>query len=254
MKRERTAGRKTPGTMSTKASARSAPRKSTADSNAVVKRKIRFIAGFTLYFVALWFLWNTPVVYPLKVFVVMLHEISHGIAAVATGGAIRNIQIDFNEGGSCLCPGGNAFITLSAGYLGSLAWGAGLLVLALGKPRRHKITLMLIGAFLSVVTLLYVRNVFGVFFGLAAGFALIGAARTLPTAINKGILTVLGLTSCLYAILDIKSDVIDRPDAHSDAYMLAQLTHVHTLVWGGLWIVIALVVSGLLLRRIWRKA
>jgi Peptidase M50B-like len=240
--------------MGSRASARSAPRKSTADSNAVVKRKIRFIAGFALYFVALWLLWNTPVVYPLKVFVVMLHEISHGIAAVATGGAIRNIQIDYREGGACLCPGGNSFITLSAGYLGSLAWGAVLLLLALGKPRRHKITLMLIGAFLSVITLLYVRNVFGVFFGLAAGFALIGAARALPAAFNKGILTVLGLTSCLYAILDIKSDVLDRPDAHSDAYMLAELTHVPTLFWGALWIIIALVVSGLLLRRIWRKA
>ena len=220
----------------------------------MAKRKLRFIAGFALYFTALWLLWDTPVVYPLKVFVVMLHEVSHGIAAVATGGAIRNIQIDFNEGGACLCPGGNSFITLSAGYLGSLAWGAVLLVLAIGKPRRHKITLMLIGGFLSIVTLLYVRNVFGVFFGLVAGLALIGAARALPAALNKGILTVLGLTSCLYAILDIKSDVIDRPTAHSDAYMLAELTHVPTLVWGGLWILVALVVSGFLLRRIWRKA
>lgn len=254
MKRAARPGRTNDGIMGTRASARTAPRKSSADANAVAKRKLRFIAGFALYFVALWFLWDTPVVYPLKVFVVLLHEISHGIAAVATGGAIRSIQIDMHEGGACLCPGGNSFITLSAGYLGSLAWGVVLLVLALGKPKRHKISLMLIGGMLAIVTLLYIRNVFGVFFGLAAGFALIGAARTLPVALNKGILTILGLTSCLYAILDIKSDVIDRPDAHSDAYMLAQLTHVPTAVWGGLWIVIALFVSGVLLRRIWRKA
>jgi hypothetical protein len=153
-----------------------------------------------------------------------------------------------------MCPGGNAFVTLSAGYLGSLAWGALLLIVAVGKPRRHKIALLLLGILLSVVTLLYVRNVFGVFFGLAAGLSLIGAARAFAPFINKSILTVLGLTSCLYAILDIKSDVIDRPTAHSDAYMLAELTHVPTLVWGGLWILAALIVSGLLARRIWRKA
>ncbi len=40
------------------------------------KRRVRFIAGFGAYFLALWFLWNTPVVYPLKIFVVLLHELS----------------------------------------------------------------------------------------------------------------------------------------------------------------------------------
>jgi hypothetical protein len=218
------------------------------------KRKLRFAAGFAAYFVALWLLWDTPIVYPLKVFVVMLHEISHGIAAVATGGAIRSIEVTFNEGGACYCGGGNAFVTLTAGYLGSLLWGALLLTLAVGRPRRHKVTLIAIGAMLAIVTLLYIRNVFGVLFGLAAGLSLIGAARVASAAIDRGILMVLGLTSCLYAILDIKSDVIDRPTAHSDAYMLAEMTGVPTPIWGGLWIIIALIVSGLLLRRIWRKA
>ena len=36
--------------------------------------------------------------------------------------------------------------------------------------------------------------------------------------------------------------------------MLAQMTHVPTMVWGVVWIVMALIVSGLLLRRLWRKA
>jgi len=218
------------------------------------KRKLEFAAAFAVYFVAIWLLWNTPVVYPLKVFVVMLHEISHGIAAIATGGAIQRIELTVDQGGACYCGGGNAFLTLSAGYLGSLAWGALLLLIAVGAVKRHRITLIAIGSLVAVVTVLYIRRPFGLVFGLIASIALIAAARRLPPPVNRGILTVLGLTSCLYAILDIKSDVIDRPDAHSDAYMLSEMTGIPTVFWGFLWIGTALLVSGLLLRRLWQRA
>jgi len=51
----------------------------------------RLNGGIILIFVAVTLLWNTPVVYPLKIFVVFMHEISHGIAAMATGGQIEEI-------------------------------------------------------------------------------------------------------------------------------------------------------------------
>ncbi|NIP98609.1 MAG: M50 family peptidase, partial [Akkermansiaceae bacterium] len=72
-------------------------------------------------------------IYPLKIFVVMLHEISHGMMSVATGGGIDRIVLDPQQGGACYCGGGNAFLTLSAGYLGSLVWGVLLLSAAQAK-------------------------------------------------------------------------------------------------------------------------
>ena len=51
---------------------------------------------------------------------------------------------------------------------------------------------------------------------------------------------MVGLTSCMYAVMDIKSDVLDRPRMTSDAVMLAELTGVPSLIWGALWIGIAL--------------
>jgi hypothetical protein len=74
------------------------------------------------------------------------------------------------------------------------------------------------------------------------------------TAANRAILVVLGLTSCLYAILDIKSDVLDRPHLPSDAHMLAELTGVPTVAWGVIWIGLALFVSGWLFRRAYQNA
>jgi hypothetical protein len=245
MKRS-TAARRRISTMTTTRTRRAGMEEST-------KRRLRFLGGFAAYFIALWFLWDTPVVYPLKVFVVLLHELSHGIAAVAGGGSIQRILLDVNEGGACYCPGGNAFVTLTAGYLGSLAWGALLLVIATGKPKRHRVTLMTVGAILAIMTVLYVRTLFGIVFGVIAGLALVAAAKRLAPPINQAILTVLGLTSGLYAILDIKSDIIDRPGLRSDAAMLQELTGVPTLIWGFLWIGLALLVSALLFRRIYRN-
>ena len=217
-------------------------------------RKITFLMGFAAYFSAIWYLWDTPAVYPLKVFVVLLHEISHAMVALATGGTIEQIVLDPDQGGACYCPGGNAFLTLSAGYLGSLAWG-GLLISA-GQMKRIDTRWVTgaVGLLVVGLTLAYVGNRFGFWFGLAFGSALVVGAIRLTPALNQGILLTLGLTSSLYAILDIKSDVIDRPELQSDAAMLGDITGIDTVVWGSLWIVVALLASAWLFQRSYRNA
>jgi len=218
------------------------------------RNRLLFLAGFTVYFAVLWLLWETPFVYPLKVFVVFLHEISHGIAAVATGGSIQQITLSPRLGGACYCPGGNAFITLSAGYLGSLAWGGVLLEAQRRSGRRPDRVLLVVGAAMVVLTLLFVRGTFGLIFGLGFGLALLLAARRLSAGVNRTLLNVLGLTSCLYAILDIKGDILDRPHLPSDAAMLSELTGVPTVVWGVVWITVALSVSAWLFLRAYRAS
>ncbi|GMV07411.1 MAG: hypothetical protein AMXMBFR53_36860 [Gemmatimonadota bacterium] len=217
-------------------------------------RKLRFLAGFAVYFGALWFLWDTALVYPLKIFVVLLHEVSHALAAVATGGSISHITLDPNQGGATWTMGGSAFATLSAGYLGSLAWGALMLEAARARRIRTDLVNGLIGGLVFALTVAFVRNGFGLAFGLLFGAALVAASRKLSVAANRSVLLTLGMTSSLYAILDIKSDILDRPQLRSDAYMLAELTGIPTLVWGVLWIGVALGVTFLLFRRAYRDA
>jgi hypothetical protein len=218
------------------------------------KRRIGFLAGFGLYFGALWFLWDSPVIYPLKIFVVFLHEISHGIMAIATGGSIERIVLNPMEGGACYCSGGIEFLTLSAGYLGSLAWGAAILTIGQEAPKLSRKVAGLIGIMALVLTALYVRSWFGVAFGVGFGLLMLLSARKLSVGVNRTLLTVLGFTSCLYAILDIKSDILDRPGLESDAHMLAEMTGIPTVIWGVLWIGIALWVSAMLFRRAYRRA
>lgn len=218
------------------------------------RRKLRFLAGFAIYFGAVWLLWNTPVVYPLKIFVVLLHELSHAAMAVATGGTVQRIVIDRWQGGATYTTGGNAFLILSAGYLGSLFWGSLMVIAAEARRIRADWVNGAIGALVVLLTALYVRSGFGIVFGVLFGVALVVVSRKLPAAMNRSLLLTLGLTSNLYAILDIKSDILDRPGMNSDAHMLARLTGVSTPVWGFLWIGIALAVSALLFRRAYRNA
>ena len=226
-----------------------------AAQKGAAKGKLLFLAGFAVYFGALWQLWETPAIYPMKIFVVMLHEISHGIAAVATGGTIEKIVLDPQQGGACHCPYGNAFITLSAGYLGSLLWGVAMLQTAGSRRIPKQPVVFLMGAAVATLSVLYVRNGFGFLFGLGFGGALMASAWLLGPKISRIVLTVLGLTSCLYAILDIKSDVLDRPHLRSDAAMLAEMTPgISTTTWGLAWIAVALVVSGMAFRRAYRAA
>ncbi len=217
------------------------------------KRQVALVAGLTVWLAVVWLLWWSPVIYPLKLFVVLLHEASHGAMAVATGGTIDRIVVTPDQGGVCYCPGGNAFLTLSAGYLGSLGWGALILMLARAKRPGPRNVTTVIGLAVLLLTALYVRNGFGILFGALFGAALI-ALRSTGRTVHVLTLTALGLTSCLYALLDIKSDVLDRPYMESDAHMLAQMTGIPTVVWGVLWIGLGVAVSVWLFRRALEKA
>jgi hypothetical protein len=217
------------------------------------KRQVAFLAGLALWLALVWILWWSPVIYPLKLFVVLLHEASHAAVAVATGGEIQRIVVTSDQGGVCYCPGGNAFLSLSAGYLGSLGWGALILGLARAKRPAPRNTSTAIGAAVLVLTALYVRNAFGIAFGALFGAALI-ALRSTGRTVHVLVLTGLGLTSCLYALLDIKSDILDRPYLRSDARMLAELTGVPTLVWGVFWIGLGSAVAWWLFRRALARA
>jgi hypothetical protein len=212
-----------------------------------------FMAALAAWLVVVWLLWWSPVIYPIKLFVVLLHETSHALMALATGGRVDRIVITADQGGVCYCPGGNAFLTLSAGYLGSLLWGALILVLAQAPRPDPRNTTTAIGAAVLGLTLLFVRNPFGMIFGALFGATLV-SLRAAGRTVHVLVLTALGLTSCLYALLDIKSDVLDRPHLPSDAYMLAQLTGVPTAVWGILWIGIGAGVSWWLFRRALARA
>ncbi|NQW14668.1 MAG: M50 family metallopeptidase [Rhodobacter sp.] len=186
-------------------------------------------------------LWSTPVVFPLKILVVFMHELSHGLAAVATGGSIEAISLSAQEGGQTITIGGNGFVILSSGYVGSLLLGVLLLLIAV-KTNADRALLGLFGLIMLLVTALYIRDLFALVFCSITGAAIVAAARYLSRRVNDFILRLIGLTSVIYVPYDIFSDTIARSELRSDAYMLAEQFGGPTMFWGGLWLVLSLAV------------
>jgi hypothetical protein len=187
-------------------------------------------------------LWDTPFVYPVKVLVVLFHEISHGVAALLTGGSIERITLSPDMGGLMTSLGGIPLVILPAGYLGSMACGAGLVLVAAWSSKRRLFSFLL-GAGLVLVTLVYVRSLFGFLSGLVFGILLCLAGARLSEALNDLLLSFLGLTSMLYALLDIRDDLISRTVPQSDAYQFSKLVGLPPVFWGLVWGGAALVLA-----------
>lgn len=199
------------------------------------------------------FFWDSLLLYPVKLFVVLLHEASHAAAALLTGGRVVEIQIDERIGGHAITQGGWSFVIVSSGYLGSMLLGGAVLLLGL-RRRLAPILATGIGVLVLLVTVLLVRNGFGFIFGLVFGAGLLAAARWLPAARLGFVLQYLGGASCLYALVDVKEDLLTLEPRLTDAAILAEMTGIPAIVWGVLWSVAALVVFLLVLRRVLRHA
>lgn len=193
------------------------------------------LLGLITYF------WEHPILYPLKLLVVFFHESSHALATVLTGGEVKEFVINHQQGGHVVSLGGNRFIILSSGYLGSLLWGV-IIYIASVQILYDKVLMGGLGISIILITILLSSSSFSWLFGLTSGIGMLVIARFLANRYNDFLLRLLGLTSMMYVPLDIYSDTIFRAHLKSDAYMLAQYTGGSTVLWGSLWIAISLIV------------
>ena len=191
--------------------------------------------------IAIFFLWSTPALYPLKLLIVFFHESSHALMTIATGGQVIELEIDRMQGGHVISAGGNRFITLTAGYLGSLIWGVVIYLLAVGS-KYDKAIMFCLGIIIMVVTTLFVRDLFAFGFGGLTGLFMILMGVKAPMQINDIILRVIGVTSMSYVPLDVYSDTIVRTSLRSDAFMLAEEFGGTTVLWGTIWLLVSVVI------------
>lgn len=200
-----------------------------------------------LGFTAVLMLWNTPVVYPVKLFTVFLHELSHGLAAVLTGGRIVSLKVTADQGGLATTAGGWELLVIPAGYLGSMLFG-GLILVAASRTRADKLISLFIALTVAAVTVLFVRNLFGFAFGLSFAGGLAALGRWGRSFLNDFVLRLLGLTSILYAVVDIYSDLIVRTVPCSDAAAMSRLLFGPPIMWGVLWMLTALAAAAFFLK------
>lgn len=199
-----------------------------------------------LTFLVTFLLWEY--LYPINVFVVVLHEWSHGLAAILTGGEIKQIYLDHRAGGWCAHTSQWSFVVSFAGYFGSSVLGA-LLLITGAMTKKDRQVVAGLGLFMAYLALAYVRNGFGLAFCLGFAAFLLFAAAKLSDGLNDFLLRFLGMSSCLYALVRVRGHLLshwygwrsktgdpklDQIWANSDADVLAQLTGLPATFW---WVV-----------------
>jgi Peptidase M50B-like len=197
------------------------------------------IAAFALY--------ETPALMPLRLLVVFFHELSHGLTAILTGGSIVSLTLSPDEGGLATTTGGNLFLIVSAGYVGSLMVGVLLFLIAL-RTTFDRLAVAALGICTLLIAALYIRDSFALVFCGLAGAALLLVARFTLASVNDLVLRIIGLTSMLYVPQDIVSDTISRSHLRSDARILAEEFGGATVLWGVAWLIISMAAIGLTLR------
>ena len=203
-------------------------------------RKFGRLAELVLILGLVFFFWEGKAFTPLRLLVVFFHEASHAIVAWLTGGQVREMVVNAREGGHVLAVGGNRFLTLNAGYLGSLFWGAAVYSAA-SVSRFDRVVMGVLAVAVAALSLFFARGLFSHVFGIGTALAMILAARYLGEGLNDFLLRLIGLTSMVYVPHDIYSDTIARSSILSDARLLAREYGGATVLWGAAWLAVSLV-------------
>jgi hypothetical protein len=202
---------------------------------------------FAVMLVGAFVLYNIPYLRaPFMWFETYCHEMSHGLAALLTGGRIENLILRLN-GSGLLWHSGSAFRPLVsfAGYSGAIGIGV---VMTLGATRMDGRTAK--GVVLAAAVIVFLSGL--VFHGGNAGFG--------PWVVTAGITTF--MAACLLAlyrwgtyrlagglmqfiglyvlISGIRAPFFQLGAPQSDAADLAEQTFIPAFVWVGAWALLGL--------------
>lgn len=183
-------------------------------------------------------------VYPFEYFDTFIHEISHGVAAMLTGGSLLSLVVNRDGSGLAWTAGGVRWIVVSAGYLGSALMG-GLLIVLAARGRWARPVLVGLGLLIGLICLFYVRSLFGLVIGVLLMAALVAAGMYLSQRWAANVLIVVAVQSALNAVdslIDLVTISAGWRGAATDAQTMQQLTGIPTIIWAILWVALALLI------------
>jgi len=210
--------------------------------------------------VVLWFIpYAEFLTYPFRIFVTFIHEGGHALAALLTGNSVASLSVATNASGETYTTSGGLISQIfisSAGYLGSMAFGALLLVL-IRKAVAARIVLLGCGILVFALTMIYglIKPLFGmnawagIPFTLLAGtiisVGLILIARFASARAATFFVSFLAVQSVLNALFDLKTVFfLSSPFAvntpATDALNMARVTGIPAIFWTVIWIAFAL--------------
>jgi hypothetical protein len=217
--------------------------------------------------IVLWFIPFAEIVtYPFRIFVTFSHEGGHALAALLTGNSVESLSIATNASGETYTSRGGTLSQIfvsSAGYLGSMAFGALLLVL-IRKAIAARFVLVGSAALVFTLTLVYglikpamsgvVSSAlpFTILAGTLLSLGLIAVAKYATARVATFFVSFLAVQCVLNALLDLKTvfflSTPFAPTVPTDAVNMANATGIPAMVWSVTWIAIAVGILAVTMR------
>ncbi len=180
------------------------------------------------------------VVFPFRLMATFVHESSHAIVATVTGGQVVKMVINSDLSGDTWVRGGAGLLVDSAGYVGTAAAGA---LLVLVPVRNARTTLWVLAALAVMAVVAFHVSLYTAFWGgIFAALCGVVAARGTPRVaafLQSFIAVQLGLNAI--AALQVLSAYTVDGGGPTDATIAAQSSPFPAIFWTVLWSAIAIV-------------
>lgn len=167
------------------------------------------------------------------------HEISHGIAAIITGGNVLRIQLFANGAGLCTTQGGINFVISFAGYAGATLWGWGIYKLASAHQRTAQIFSMMIFLLIVSSMVFWGRDFLTWFILAVLGLLFLLTVKLKKLHYLQVLMQLFGLLILLNSLFS-PSYLLDGRHL-GDGAALATITFIPEFVWVFIWFSLALV-------------
>lgn len=211
----------------------------------------------------LWFLpYAELLAYPFRIFVTFIHEGGHALAAFITGNSVQSLTVSADGSGLVYSTSDSMWASLfvsSAGYLGSMTFGALLLWLVRHRVKA-KAVLAAAGALVLLLVTLFgflaplwnwsLPGLFTLVAGVALPAGLFAAAKYLKPRAATFLVSFLAVQCVLNAVFDLRNVLYASTftDMHTDAANMQAATGISSVFWVLFWIVVAFFILTLALR------
>lgn len=217
--------------------------------------------------IVLWFIpYAELLTYPFRIFVTFIHEGGHALAALVTGNSVQSLSVAMNASGETYTTQGgfiSQVLVSSAGYVGSMAYGALLLVLIRKAVAARAV---LVGSAAVILSLALIYGLFkpifswgalsGIPFTLFAGLiitaGLLATAKFASARVATFFVSFLAVQCVLNALMDLKTVFFLSspfgPNVPTDAVNMAHATGIPAVFWAMIWITLAFVILWIAMR------
>ena len=197
------------------------------------------------------------VFFPLRILTTFVHESSHALAALLTGGSVRQISIDLAGNGITATSGGFGPIIYMAGYVGTIGTG-GASILLQRRPGMGRKAFAIGAALILTITLLWIRPLqdpWGFVAGAALSFMMAAGARYLSENWARTAAVFLGVELCLNAVFDLRNLIwmATGSNTPNDAVLMAAAYGGPAWFWAVCWAAIAGIILVSTFAAYWRR-